>query len=560
MIPHHRGAPTSLARRDNPQRWVYYSAIVILGVIVRAWGVGRYPGLIYDEYYYVPAADILLHQKPPVVVKHAVWGIDPNLLSHPPLAKELIAAAIWTFGNHPWAWRLPGVVLGSTVPLVVAGLAWDMFHDRRISYIASLLAATNGLLITMSRVALPDSTAVPLVLFALWAFWRVSNPVLDGQQVSWLKWIGVGFLFGAALSAEWIGGQALVLAGAWLIGHWRKTRQQKIRWLVSGIVVPLVTYFCSYFYAWPHGFQEPWLPRNLIVAFFKLQWLILKGMWTLRFYHPWTSNAWSWLAIPRPTALILSVSLTQSVRMMATPDPFVVWGGLACLAAAWGWRRYFLPRRAWLFLTLWLLAFYATWLLTPRSKFTYYFTTASVGLDVAMAAGLVTLAQTRIGQRVALAVATIVAGSVLYLMPLAVGMALPRPWYHALWWPPSWNPRVRASPSVTTRSFSLTYTPTQKPVAVGPWSGFCAPFEMPVATVGSGCERYPFRHPACEPPAASGCDGGHGLRWGALGKPSLAAWAVEVDAGTCASRCSALRSMADNNQGLTHDLTRLINL
>ncbi|NMP23595.1 PQQ-binding-like beta-propeller repeat protein [Sulfobacillus harzensis] len=455
-------------------RWWYpaaLTALVLVGILLRGIGVGRYPGLIYDEYYYVPAALVLLGRKPPVAIKHLVPGIDPNLLSHPPLAKELIALSIMILGNHPWVWRLPGVVLGALAPIAAAGIAYQLFRHHGIALLAAGLASVDGLLLTMSRVALPDSTAVPLVLCALWALVSVSQYRESRESNPGWHWIGVGILLGLGLAAEWIGGQAILLAWAWLGFSSQKLRREYRRWIPATTVVPFLVYYASYFYAWGSGFQQSWLPKNPFVAFFKLQWLMLKDMWKLRFFHPWTASVWTWLGIPRPTALLLTTKSSETIRLMAFSDPILVWMGIAALIAGLvlQWR---VPaqRRAWLFLAGWFLAFYGTWLLTPRSKFLYYFTTASVGLDIAVAAGFWLFwkawADRRALRLVLGGTAAVGALSIFYLLPLWVGMAMPRPFYHALWWPPSWNPRVQST-KTRTQSFPLTYHPMRQ--ALGDW-------------------------------------------------------------------------------------------
>lgn len=455
---------------------VALAATTVLGVLVRVIGIARYPHLIYDEFYYVPAADVLLRRRPIAVVKNAIPGIDPNLLSHPPLVKELIAAAIYLLGQHPWVWRLPGLLAGCAVPLLIAGIAQTLFRDRVLAAVAALLAAGDGLSIVMSRVALPDSPAVALVLAGLWLSLAAATRVKAGRPVSLGRWLALGVVLGLALAAEWIGGQAILLVWVWFMVGSRRMRQAWRQWLPAVTVLPFLVYYATYFYAWPSGYHEPWLPVNPFIAFFKLQYLMFKDMWTLTFYHPWTANAWSWVGIPRPTAMILSTTATQSVRVMAFSDPLIVWTGIASLLAG-GWLVY--RRRGnvapWGYLALWFVCFYGTWLAAPRSKFLYYFTTASLGLDIAAAAGVImawralTAHPRGLAIRSALATWCVVAGlSLLYLLPLWVGLALPRPFYHALWWPPTWNARVNTAAPTSTPSFSLTLKPMVRPLAVWP--------------------------------------------------------------------------------------------
>ncbi|MDA8207011.1 MAG: PQQ-binding-like beta-propeller repeat protein [Thermaerobacter sp.] len=460
--------------RSLPQlktRPVWYpvtlAMIGVLGLILRLIGLAGYPGLIYDEFYYVPAADVLLRRPPIAGVKNMIPGIDPNLLSHPPLSKELVALAIVLFGQHPLVWRLPAMALGAMVPLMAAGVAWELFHHRAIAVGAAGLTAIDGLSIVMSRVALPDAPAVTFVMGSLWLTLTITNRLVQAQRVGAFRWIGLGVLLGLGLAAEWIGAQAILLVWAWFLVRSPATRKAFHRWIPVSTIVPFVVYYATYFYAWTGGYHEPWLPRDPFIAFFKLQWLIFKGMWNLTFFHPWTANVWTWLGIPRPTAMLLSLKPHQSVRMMAFSDPIIVWIGLVSLVAGIWWvRRHRQYLAAWGFLALWFLALYGTWLLTPRSKFLYYFTSASLGLDIAAAAGFVLVwdaarsEPVRQWVRGGLAVfGSTALLTVSYLVPLWVGMAMPRPFYHALWWPSSWNPRVKASSVPASRSFSLTMNP-----------------------------------------------------------------------------------------------------
>ncbi len=484
MADWHPGIDRAIAPKQRPKTWFRVGLVIValLGVAVRALGIGRYPGLIYDEFYYVPAADVLLRRHPLAAVKNMVPGIDPNLLSHPPLTKEMIAAAIYTLGQHPWAWRLPALLFGAAVPLIVAGIVIELFQDRAIAIGAGALAALDGLVVVMSRVALPDSPAVALVLASLWALTVITGRLRRGEEVSGWRWTGLGVLLGLALASEWIGGQAILMAWIWLLVSHPKVRRLYRRWIPATTILPLAVYYLTYFYAWPSGYHEPWLPSNPYIAFFKLQWLMLKDMWTLRFFHPWTANAWTWLLIPRPTAMILSVSLHQTVRLMAFSDPLVVWIGLAALLGGilYG-KRHPAYRQAWGFLGLWFLCFYATWLLTPRSKFLYYFASASVGLDIACAAALVilwrSLRQNPVGRALWGGLVGLVSLTLLYLLPLWVGMALPRPFYHAIFWPASWNARTKPSTTVSTANFALTMNPVRTPVSS--WKSMAAPTGAP---------------------------------------------------------------------------------
>lgn len=485
----------------SPLVWTSLAAIEVLAALVRLIGIGRYPGLIYDEYYYVPAADVLLGRKSPVSLPHAVAGIDPNLLSHPPLAKEIIALAIWALGNHPWVWRLPGAMLGLIIPPILFALGTSLFRSHRAGLFAAFLGAVDGLLISLSRVALPDGVAVPLVAVNMYFLWRLSfraregRPVPVGRLLLWGVFLGLGF------SAKWIGAQTILASWIWLLFR-RRDLSRWWWWALSVTVVPFLTYFMTYAYSWPSGFHQSWLPANPLPAFFVLQWLMLKDMWTLRFYHPWTSNAFSWLGLPRPTAFLILYPRHETIRVWSFANPLTVWAGT--IASVTGWARAWKfghQRRAWGFLALWLAVFYGTWLLTPRSKFTYYFASAEMGVIVALA-GITVWAAERLGRWGKVAgygTMGLIGLSTLYLLPLWTGMPTPRPGYERLWWPPSWNPRPKPAAHVSLPT--VDYHPSRR--ALTEWkgvswlggqgiSGYALHLSAPVRGTVSGNEKTVF--------------------------------------------------------------------
>lgn len=438
---------TTIIPSLRPQ-WGILAAIEVVAFLARFIGLGAYHGLIYDEYYYVTAADVLLHRKPPVLVPHLVYGIDPNLLSAPPFAKEVIAASIWLFGNHPWAWRLPGAFLGSLVPLVIYLFAMALFDNRWTAGIAAALSAVDGLMVSTSRVALLDSIAFPFVVFNLYWLWTIWARIRQDASVSRVTLWGFGISLGLGFSAKWIGAQTILMAWIVLAWSWRHVQRSPRRLLIalSVTIIPLVTYFLTYAYAFPSGFHQTWLPRNVFEAWGKLQWLILKNMWTLRFYHPWTANAWTWMLLPRPTAYLWITQAHATIRLLAFSNPLVIWLGLLGLMMLVVQDiRQHRTRPVTIFFVVWLFVFYGTWLLTPRSKFNYYFLSMMPMLIMALASGLMALWQlrTRFARAGSLLIIGALGISTAYLFPLWVGLAMPTGFYHRIIWSPTWNAKPK---------------------------------------------------------------------------------------------------------------------
>ena len=115
----------------------------------------------FDEVHYVPAARQMLEPVMPSPM------LNPM---HPPLAKQLIALSIRTFGDGPLGWRYPGVLFGSLaiVAIYLCGLA--LFAAQGPAIAAALLAFFNQMLFVQSRIAMLDIFALAFGLFAIAAF------------------------------------------------------------------------------------------------------------------------------------------------------------------------------------------------------------------------------------------------------------------------------------------------------------------------------------------------------------------------------------------------------
>jgi|GEM_PF-124043 len=194
-------------------------AIWLFAVAVRFWGLARFNSLVFDEVYYVKFANNYLTQ-------------TPFFDGHPPLAKYLIAIGIWLGQKMPgdfphnhlagswlstWSYRWLNALTGSLIPLLSAGVVYQLTHQRRMALLAAFLVAMDGLFLVESRYALVN---VYLVLFGLggqYGFLAAINLAAMNSDRRWptvlwlllagvsfaasfaIKWNGLGFLLGAYL-------------------------------------------------------------------------------------------------------------------------------------------------------------------------------------------------------------------------------------------------------------------------------------------------------------------------------------------------------------------------
>ena len=86
---------------------------------------------------------------------------------HPPLAKQLIALSIRSFGDNPLGWRYPGALFGALaiVAIYLCGLA--LFAAQGPAIAAALIAFFNQMLFVQSRIAMLDIFALAFSLLAI---------------------------------------------------------------------------------------------------------------------------------------------------------------------------------------------------------------------------------------------------------------------------------------------------------------------------------------------------------------------------------------------------------
>ncbi|WP_315717359.1 MULTISPECIES: phospholipid carrier-dependent glycosyltransferase [unclassified Bradyrhizobium] len=377
----------SAARRDDDEedgevaqdgalsvRRCVMTALLIFAIahVVLMIGLASPPKFVFDEVHYVPAARQMLGLAP------ATPQLNPM---HPPLAKELIALSIRTFGDNAFAWRYPGTVLGglAVAAIYLCGLA--LFAAQWPAIAAALLAAFNQMLFVQARIAMLDIGALAFSLLGIAAFlfsFRQRRP----QVVFALA----GALFGLAIACKWSGLfpllTALLIVGLIkLLQHWqtsfgdgeptdwyRPEQWPQLSWLqivLCLVAMPTVCYLATFVPL--HGLS--------VVGIFEAQRRIFDDSVTTAIAGHTYMSAWpTWPLLVRPVWFLFDkTSDTDIAAVVLLGNPLVLWPALAAIAICV--RDFIATRSATAFLILaFYLGCYLPWALLPRAlSFIYYY-------------------------------------------------------------------------------------------------------------------------------------------------------------------------------------------
>ncbi|MFK0730951.1 MAG: dolichyl-phosphate-mannose--protein mannosyltransferase [Gloeotrichia echinulata GP01] len=191
------------------------AGVFLLSLALRFWGLERFNTLVFDEVYFATFGNNYLTH-------------TPFFNAHPPLSQYIIGIGIWISSHFPfwqepvngltgslrspWSYRWLNALTGSFIPLVVAGVAYQLSHRRSFALLAGFFTACDGIFLVESRYALNN---IYIVIFGLLGQWFLLL-ALDNQKHRRSLWlILAGISFGASAGTKWNG--LWFLLGAYLI-------------------------------------------------------------------------------------------------------------------------------------------------------------------------------------------------------------------------------------------------------------------------------------------------------------------------------------------------------
>jgi len=220
--------------KPNTQRiWIFFGvSLAFFWYFVH--NIDSIPFYYWDEQYYINAARAyLLGVKP-----------YPNP-EHPPLAKELMAGAIYFFGDGPMGWRLASALCGALTCTLISYLTYRWSKSLGIALFLATLLFLDPMIVVNSRISMletPLMAALMLGTFAGYLFLTQEHPA----KKTLYFW---GVAAGLALSVKFT---TLAFFPIWwglAAYHLKKQGAASQLWLHGGlalIFVPVVVLALSY--------------------------------------------------------------------------------------------------------------------------------------------------------------------------------------------------------------------------------------------------------------------------------------------------------------------------
>jgi dolichyl-phosphate-mannose-protein mannosyltransferase len=381
--------------------WAGPALITIFGGFLRFYRLSKPDAVVFDETYYVPDANSILHHGVELqhysYVNNLLVRGDPDiflkvhgqfqgeLVAHPPLGKITMAAGQWLFGLTPFGWRFAVAVAGTLSILMLARIVRRMTRSTMLGCIAGLLLALDGLAIVLSRTAILDIFVMFWVLaaFGLLLIDR-DNTIARLQEaaasattydttgpklgIRWLR-VAAGLCLGAACASKWNGLWFLIafagLAIAWDFGARRAAGysnwlsgglRSDLKWLpVWYIVAPAIVYVASWsgWFATSDGYDRNWAAAhgNHTPIWSTLDSWYQYNHWMLQFGlgltagQSYRSNPLGWLVLQRPISFYWAASphvtgcgsSSCASEVLAIGTPLIWWGGTLALAFCLFW-------------------------------------------------------------------------------------------------------------------------------------------------------------------------------------------------------------------------------
>lgn len=382
------------------KRNLLVSLLVIFSFLTRVYRLDYPKTYVFDEVYYPYTAIQYLKGN---TQAWEWWTKAPDEGTayswvNPPLAQEIMTVSMFLLQNQSsWAWRLPGVIMGTLAVFLLYCLGKKVF-DEKVGLLAAFLFSVDGLNFVLSRTGMLDIYLVAFSLLTLFFYFNRQfffSAVCLGLTVA-TKWTGV-YLFIFLLT--------LVFKD--------KLFKKVYLYILITPTIYLVTYLPFF------------LTNHSLNQFLEL----LKQEWYYHLHldatHSYASKWWSWPLGLVPVWYFVDYPKNQIANIFAAANPVVFW--LGSLSIIFTIKDFLQKKGVGVFLTvLGFIFFWLPWSLSPRIMFLYYFAPAVPFLCLSLSYQITKLSRNPKYQVLPQIIIILSLLGFIALFPYLTGIALPR--------------------------------------------------------------------------------------------------------------------------------------
>ncbi|MEP7167106.1 MAG: phospholipid carrier-dependent glycosyltransferase [Candidatus Woesebacteria bacterium] len=323
-----------LNRKFLRSRFLYICiGIVLVAFLTRVYRLSEPKAFYFDEVYHAFTATTFLHNDPK---GYEYWQTPPEGVAyewtHPPLAKLYMAGGMAIFGENSFGWRISSALFGTGVIAMIGVLAHALYGRKKITLLALLFASLDGLLLSMSRIAMNDMHFLFFALVAVYFYIKFRRIVFLPHTVSASvrNALLTAFFLSLSLASKWTAlyvGAGLALDMVFAIITIGKVPLKSLFISMIGalIIIPTV-YLASYtqFFMQGHTLTQ-WKETT------QQMWWYHTG---LKATHPYQSRPLQWITDTRP--VWMSVDYSQNAvgvisNIYNAGNPILFWIGLATM-------------------------------------------------------------------------------------------------------------------------------------------------------------------------------------------------------------------------------------
>ena len=380
--------------------------ILVVSFALRVYRLNFPNAYVFDEVYHAFTAREYLKNS---AAAWEWWSTPPKGVAfewtHPPLVKEIMASSMLIFHTEDaWAWRIPGVILGTLSIFLVFKIATLLFKNEQVGLLSAFVFSLDGLNLVQSRTGMNDIYLVFFTLISLLAF--LKN-----------KFFISAVLFGLAISSKWSAAYILIVFLIIAIKNKQGLRPRDLKQvtqLLYFVVVPVLIYLITYtpFFLLGHNFQQ----------FLQLQ----QQMWWYHTHlvatHSYASAWWTWPLNLVPVWYFVEYQKDTIANIFASGN--IVLFALGIGAIFISILEYMKQKSFSLLITLGcFLAFWLPWAFSPRIMFLYHYNPSVPFLSMVLGYQLNSLIKNKFVLTGLLL--TIVVGFI-FIYPFLTGVFLPK--------------------------------------------------------------------------------------------------------------------------------------